>query len=483
MLQLRSSEIVVFILLTGALMAQAPQPFPQPTQPAPQQTNRSTSQPNANSNPYNGSIGAPSSTNAPIDLSLADSIRRGLSYNLGAFLADSAITQAQAQRLRILSQLLPQISANIRETRQRESLRALGITFPNVPPTVEFSVTDLRATLNESLTLSAWESSRAARASVEAARFDAHNAREAVVLIVGSTYLLVLDAEARRDAALAQVKTAQALLQLAQDQERAGLVAHIDALRAAVQLHAAETTADQAENAVAKQRMMLARVIGLSALQPLRLTDRMEYAPAPVVALEDALVIAYRARPDYQSALANLHSAELQKRAAEAERIPGLVVSGDYGFIGPSARDFEATWTATALLNIPIFEGGRIRAEILQAEAQLRDRRAEAENIRGAIEQDVAAALLDIATARKQVETARLNVDLANQTLEQARDRFAAGLTNNIEVIQAQQAVAAANEQSIASVYAHNVAKTMLARSTGDAEGAVLRFLTGAKQE
>src|SRR5437899_13023133 len=129
MLQLRSSEIVVFILLTGALMAQAPQPFPQPT---PQQTNRSTSQPNANSNPYIGSIGAPSSTNAPIDLSLADSIRRGLSYNLGAFLADSAITQAQAQRLRVLSQLLPQISANIRETRQRESLRALGITFPNV---------------------------------------------------------------------------------------------------------------------------------------------------------------------------------------------------------------------------------------------------------------------------------------------------------------------------------------------------------------
>ncbi|PYQ59779.1 MAG: hypothetical protein DMF58_10405 [Acidobacteria bacterium] len=229
--------------------------------------------------------------------------------------------------------------------------------------------------------------------------------------------------------------------------------------------------------------MMLARVIGLSALQPLRLTDRMEYAPAPVVALEDALVIAYRARPDYQSALANLHAAELQKRAAEAERIPGLVVSGDYGFIGPSARDFEATWTATALLNIPIFEGGRIRAEILQAEAQLRDRRAEAENIRGAIEQDVAAALLDIATARKQVETARLNVDLANQTLEQARDRFAAGLTNNIEVIQAQQALAGANEQSIDSVYAHNVAKTMLARSTGDAEGAVLRFLTGAKQE
>src|SRR5438105_15730606 len=116
MLQLRSSEIVV-LLLTGALMAQ----------PAPQQTNRSTSQPNANSNPYNGSIVAPSSTNAPIDLSLADAIHRGLSYNLGAFLADSAITQAQAQRLRILSQLLPQISANIRETRQRESLRALGI--------------------------------------------------------------------------------------------------------------------------------------------------------------------------------------------------------------------------------------------------------------------------------------------------------------------------------------------------------------------
>jgi outer membrane protein TolC len=434
--------------------------------------------PSANTNPYNGSIDVEPPTSNPIDLSLAGAIRRGLSYNLGAFLAGSSITGAQAQRLRALSQILPQISANIRETRQRESLRALGITFSQVPPTVELSVTDFRVNLSESLTVSALEGRRAAEASLEASRFDAHNARELVVVITGSAYLLAIDAEARLEAAQAQSKTAAALLQLADDQERAGLVAHIDALRAAVQLHAAETTAADADGAAQKQRMLLARIIGLSALQPLRLTDRVDYTVAPDVSSADAIAIALRERPDYQSALASIHAAELQERAARAERIPGLAVNADYGYIGPSGRDYEATWTATAILNVPVFDGGRIRADVLQAKEQLRDKRAMAENLRGAIEEDVATALLDITTARKKVEAARLGVDLANETLEQARDRFKAGLTNNIEIVQAQQTLAAANEELIDSLYAHNVAKVMLARATGDAEGAVLRFLT-----
>src|SRR5208283_290829 len=79
--------------------------------------------------------------------------------------------------------------------------------------------------------------------------------------------------------------------------------------------------------------------------------------------------------------------------------------------------------------------------------------------------------------AAQQVEVARLGLELAQQALAQSQDRFAAGVTNNVEVIQAQQQLASANDRLIASLYAHNIGKVLLARAIGNAEQAVQQYL------
>ncbi len=134
-------------------------------------------------------------------------------------------------------------------------------------------------------------------------------------------------------------------------------------------------------------------------------------------------------------------------------------------------------WSAAATLRIPIFLGGKVEADIQQADAILKQRQAQVDNLRGRIEQDVQDALLDLKAAAQQVEVARLGLDLSQQTLAQSQDRFAAGVTNNVEVIQAQQQLAVANEQYIASLYAHNIAKVLLARAIGNAEQVVKQYL------
>ena len=102
-------------------------------------------------------------------------------------------------------------------------------------------------------------------------------------------------------------------------------------------------------------------------------------------------------------------------------------------------------------------------------------------DFKGRVEFDVRSALLDVRAAEQQLETAQGAVGLANQELQQARDRFAAGVAGNIEVTQAQEAVAAASETYIAALYAHNLAKASLARAVGAAEQEIVSYLGGSQ--
>ena len=310
-----------------------------------------------------------------------------------------------------------------------------------------------------------------------AAEFNYRSARELVVLATGNEYLLTIASGARVDAAQAQLNLPRPCSRRPAIKQTAGVSPAIDTLRAQVEFQSREQQLIAARNSYAKQKLLLARTIGLPPGQEFNLTDKAPYEPLTPMSIEQAMQRAYTQRPDYLAAVQQVRSAQLFRRAATAEHLPNLSLAGDYGAAGVNIGNSHGVFDIGATLSIPIFAGGRAHADELQAEATLRQSKQQLDSLRAQIDYDVRAALLDLASAADQVEVARQSLDLANQTLDQARDRFTAGVTDNLEVVQAQEAVATANENYIASLYAHNLAKVSFARAIGFAEQGVRQYL------
>ncbi|HZP61897.1 MAG TPA: TolC family protein [Terriglobales bacterium] len=433
--------------------------------------------------PFAGSVPEGKATNEVLQLSFKDALDRALRNNLGLLLQSDNRLATRGAKWRELSELLPHLSASATQSVEQIDLAALGFrfNFPGVPKVVgPIGVFQSGIFLNQSLfDFNAIERTRGAREDEKAAEQSVKNARELVVLAVGNVYLLCLSSAARVETAQAEVQTAQALYDKASDQQKAGVSPNIDVLRARVELQTRQTQYIIAKNDDAKEKLQLGRVIGLPAGQEFTLTTEAPYQPLATSSLEDNLRRAYLSRPDYLAAVLQVRAAEARRRAATAQHYPTLGIGGDYGDAGVNIGQSHGVFQIGATLNIPITAGGRTHADVLEAEASLRQSRQQLDNLRGQIDYQVRAALLDLSAASDQVEVARSSVDLANQTLVQARDRFAAGVTDNLEVVEAQEAVAAANETYISSLYAHNLAKVELATAIGFAEEGVKQYLQG----
>jgi outer membrane protein TolC len=435
--------------------------------------------------PFTGS--EPEGTASPevLQLSLQEAIDRGLRNNLGLLLSGDQTTLARGERWKELSNLLPNLSARVQENVQTQSLAALGFksnVFPFPVPRVigPFNYFDARASFSQSLfNFHDLEKERAASESVKSAQYTYKDARELVVLAVGNAYLLAIATAARIETTDAQVKNAQALFNKAVDQQKAGLNPAIDTLRSQVELQTRQQQLIAARNDYAKQKLSLARVIGLPTGQEFVLTEKAPYQALTAQPLEVYLQRAYASRSDYLAAQAQVHSAELTRRAATAGHYPSLDVNANYGDIGVNPAQSNGTWQVNGGLNIPIFAGGKTHSDVLEADAQLKQARSQLNDLRGRIDYEVRASLLDLSSAAEQVEVARSSVELAEQTLTQSEDRFTAGVADNLEVVQAQESVASAHENYIQSLYAHNLAKIELARAIGDAEQGVKRYLKG----
>jgi outer membrane protein TolC len=426
-------------------------------------------------NPILGAIPHGDLTTQPMNLGLRDAIDRGLRYNLDLLLSAASSDQARAALLEQYSRLLPQVGASLRQTYQVTNLHAFGLNFaPGIPATVGVNNTDARAALTAPvIDLSARSSERAARAAVTAAEWEARDVREAVTLAVASTYLQAIATESALVAARADLETAQALYIVAGARERAGAAPELDTLRAQVEMQSRQLAVTQAQNSVDKQRLALLRIVGLPLRQAIVLTSRVPYYPAAAISLDEQLARAFASRSDYKSAQAQLESAERSARAAALERWPVLTVSADYGALGTSPATMLPTWSATGQLRVPVFDGGRISSDILRATAAVDQRQAELADLRVRIEQDVTSAVLDIRSAGEQVEVATTTIEYAQHALRDAQARFTNGLTNNVEVVQAQEALVNANNQYVNASYAHNLAKVMLARAIGSAEATI----------
>jgi outer membrane protein TolC len=320
---------------------------------------------------------------------------------------------------------------------------------------------------------------RSAASSETVAQLNLKDARDLVVLAAGNAYLKAIAGGARVETAQAQVETAKALYQKAVAQQQAGVIPAIDTLRAQVQYQTRQQQLIAATNDLAKQKLVLARIIGLAPAQEFTLADKAPYDAFPIPDLESSLQRAYSTRSDYKAAQSRLLAAQFEHSAAVAGYFPSLNFAADYGQIGKVPGDVLPTFHVLGTLNVPIFEGGRVHADVLKADAGLRQAQAQLADVRGEIDQDVRNALLDLKSSTEQVEVAQSSVNLADQALAQSQDRFTAGVTDNLEVIQAQEAVATAHENLISSLYLHNLAKVSFARAIGRAEEGVREYLKG----
>ena len=417
--------------------------------------------------PFNGKLG------------LHEAIERGLSYNLGGTGATLAMRQGKGQLKVALSGLLPNVNGTVTENVQTTDLRAEGFRFNfpgfSIPAVIgPFNYIDLRAHLSQSVfDLAAINNYRAAGELARATQYSAQDARELIMLAVGGAYLQTIAARARVASEEAQLQSANAVFDQSKQQQGQGLIAKVDADRSEVQALTHQQRLLSLKNDLAKQKINLARMIGLPANDQYDLSDEVPFAPAAPLTMEAALAQAFQQRADLKAADAQVRAAERAHSAARAERYPSLGVTGDYGGIGVNPAQLQTTYTATASLKIPIWQGGKAEGDIQQADAALEQRRAEYEDMKGQIESDVRSAYLDLQAAASQVEVAQRNVEVNKEALELTRQKVEVGVIDNVTYVQAQEEVTNAQFDFINGVFAFNIAKLSLARAMGRASDAL----------
>lgn len=438
---------------------------------------------------FEGSVPADQVPPGPVHLTLQDAVKLGLTANLGVLTADETARASRAQRLSALSNLLPSISVDASETSTQINLAAFGFKF-NLPPGSGFSIPTVVGPFQYSqllgnLSQSVWDPVQrrnwhASQESERASTLSARDAREIVVLAVAGAYLQTIATAARAGSQRAQVENAQAVYHQAEVRKEAGTNARIDVTRTLVELQGQQQRLNALDSDLRKQKLALARLIGLPLDRELILSDQLAFNPPAVPEASGAVQQAFQKRWDLQAAASQVRAAEIVVSAAHAERLPSASLNADYGLLG-SPTNNHGVYTVTGAVNVPVYQGGRVKADIAQAEATLHQRQAELADQRGRVEQDVRTALIELETAIGEVRLAENNRGFANETLREARDRFNAGVTTTVEVVQAQEQVASAESDYISGLFAFDLARVSLSRAMGEAETDLPTLLSGVR--
>ncbi len=447
------------------------------------------------SGPYAGA--APSILKQPFGgkLSFREAIQRALEYNLGTIGLATAVRQSRGQATVSRSNLLPNLSGAFSEHYLTTDIATTGIQgaignaigssfgnyaaplrLPNVVGPINYF--DLRATLTQNLVdLTALNNYRSSKYVVQANEAAMQDARDTVVLAVGASYLQVIAAKARVASERAQLETSDAVYRQTLQRRGAGLAAQLDLNQDRVRAQTERQRLATMENDLYRQKINLARLTGLPPSEDYDISDDFEFSPAPALAVEEAVQQALAGRADLKTAEAQLRAAERTLAAARAERLPSLSLSADLGEIGTRFSQADHTYTVTGTLNVPIWQGGRTRGDIEQAQAAVDQRRAELADTRARIESDVRNAYLDLGAAASQVELSKGDQQVTRDNLRLTQEKFESGVSDSVEVSQARQTVASADLDYITALFAHNLAKLNLARSMGGAEARLGAYL------
>jgi outer membrane protein TolC len=467
------------LLAFGAMVAAAQSyggasnsiPTPRPLDPASNSTNPSASATQVQ-NPYLGSVPSMPLVEGTLQLSLEAAVQLALRSNLGLIDATEKNTAAYAARMQSLSELLPQLNASASQHYATlQTIGGAGRLMGLAPLYGPYSYQSVQLNL-EQTAFDAHElyDARAASANAHAAAFNNLDSRNIVVLAAASAYLAIAASQSRLQADQAQLSSADAIQKLMQDRVDHSVSPQIDLIRATV---AAKTAAQRVELAriqMEKDKLSLTRIIGLPIEQQFAPSTPLTYREAPATNPDDLLAMAREHRADLRASEARLQASELSIKAAEARRLPSIHLGATVGSAGYTPSHLYTNYDVGGSIRMPLFTGGAIASDVTMARSEQSQRRAELQDLEARVQFDLRTALLDLDGAKTSVSVARQNMDLAQEGMKEAKDRFDVGLSDALEVIEAQQAMAEARDNYISSVYAHNLARLMLIRSTGTAE-------------
>ena len=410
---------------------------------------------------------------APLKLTLRDAVSLALKENPQVILANLGVSQSQQDRQIARSALLPQVNGNVSETVHRVNLQAsIGFNFPGFAQHVgPYYVFQGGVGFNAPVfDLTLWRRYRSAQFGIDSSRAQEMSVREESVLLVVSQYLGGQRAAADVQAAESRVELAQALYDQSADLQKNGVGTGIDTLRSNVQLQNEKQRLIVARTQLETSLYGLARLLNVDPHRTLELADRVSFFDTPEVSPDQTLERAYSARPELRQILSEEQRAGLQLKTATDQRLPKLSLSGGWWEQGLSPTSIIPVYQYQASLDFPLFTGGRIQAQRTQAELGIRQLQQQERELRNRIALEVRTALAQLESARSEVTVANLGVDLAKQEVVQARDRFQAGVANNIEVITAQDELARANDNQIAALYRYNQSRADLAHAVGQME-------------
>jgi len=415
------------------------------------------------------------SPNPVLRLTLDQAVGLALKQNPTAQIAILAAAQSEQDKNIARADLLPQASARISDEAQKVNLRAQfgGVpAFPGLPKTVgPFQLFSAGPSVSAPVfDLTLWQRFQAARNTASASKANSLSTREQVILLVVSQYIGTLRAVANVEASQSRVELAQALYDQAADLQKEGVGTGIDTLRANVELQNEKQRLLEAKSDRETSLYSLSRLLNLDPRQKIELADSLSFFETPQPEVQASIEDAMANREEWKALASQIKAAEHQKKAAQVSRLPNVRFDGEFAYVGNSGSTTLPTYTYEASVNLPLFTGGRIRAEVLSSDLEIRKLEEQRADLRNQIALDVKTSLLNLDSARSEVQVANLGVQLSKEEVDQARDRFKAGVANNIEVIQAQDSLSRANDNQIAALYRFNQARADLARSIGQME-------------
>ena len=417
----------------------------------------------------------------PLRLTLRDAVQLALNQNPQVQVANLNVAQSQQDQALARAGLLPQASFQAYEQTRRLAVAPLfglqhfpGLPFPGhlgpyqvdqAGPTFSVPIFDLTL----------WRKWQASKEGVGTSRAQNQGVREQIAMLVVSQYLGSLRAAADVKAAQSRVDLAQALYDQAADLQKNGVGTGIDTLRSNVELQNERQRLIEAQTQFQTSIYGLAQLLNVDPKREIELADQVSFFDTPVIEVDRSLEAAYSNRPEMQALLHAQRQVELQKQQVSESRYPTLSFDGYWAEQGLTPATAIPAYTFGFNLNVPLYTGGRIGAQRARAELELRKVSQQEQEQRNQIALQVRTAIAQLAAARSEVDVANQAVGLANEEVVQARDRFQAGVANNIEVVSAQDALARANDNQIVALYRYNQARADLARATGQMEAVYAR--------
>ena len=421
-----------------------------------------------------------------LSLSLDDAISIGLERNIRLQYDRANERQVKGDTLGVLDAIIPNLTLKGQSNAQEVNLAALGFKpsllagfastglLPpgTVIPTI-VKVQTTQASLNASQVLfnvPDYELLRGTKNETAVVNLTTLNDRGELVLAVGTAYLQVLADQANLENAVAQEHSAKVLFDQATAKHQAGVGTNLDALRGQVEYQQRQQNTVAAQSSLDKDKIQLTRILGIPAGQKLDLTDIAPFSQLADMDLDTAKATAYVHRKDLLSLEEQLQLTSRELKAVKYQRLPTIAFNGYYGVIGVTTGAYHGDFNAVGTLSVPIFREAAQRGEQEVVDSQLTALHQREADLRVAIDSQIRSAMLDVNAANELVKVAQSNVELAREELADSKDRFAAGVDDNLPVVDAEGTLADAQAQLVKSLYQYNVAKLQLARNTGVVE-------------